>query len=720
MEKINKIGIFVIALLILINGVNAYSCSLPGYASVNQLGPTSGSNLQVGSPNLFWDGLSTVILTSTVNMQPYSDCDSLTARQYLVTPFDYYSETWTFYTYGRTEQIDWVKTVSVPGTYRWYSYIRTGSCTGATDYCSTNEWTFTTSGASLPTAPHIDTLSPSGTFASGTTSVPLICKGSCPDSNGCNVRVRVNGLSVINQPVSSCTGINCWTMAGGYSVSDGNTYDVNCRVTDSYGQYDSWTQTFIVNGSSCPTSVNSQFVSPTPVHGSTVTNQDFEIRFKPITSPPAEATVKFYRCRDYANTCSPVFLECPAVSGESYCNPILLDGRTNVVIDDILSGEYYRWYVGYDFTDPACTDIVPRSNAGSTTAWFKRDPLREVNVTLLGPSNGAQLSNPTVTFTYDIGAVTATTLNRLWLNNNIVKSATETVGPNSYVTTLSPGFYEWEVTADDGVGFGQSQLWNFTILQGPQVNLVAPSNGGAVIGSTIELSWTVSSPYATTDRLYINGNLYQTFSPTTQFTRTFTFPLSGGTTTWYINSTDTNGLSTLSNTWSFFVNCTPAWSMQTSSCLPSNQQLVTWIDLNNCGQPVPGNLTPANGTYASCHYCSNSWECNSYGECEIGNVMPCLSVINAAAVPCANATVPSLSSYDQTCQYGGGADTIGFSSNDLVDLDDPFNKGILPDIFKGIIAFLSTPFFYWLMWICVALVIFLSAVAILVWVRNKT
>jgi len=138
------------------------------------------------------------------------------------------------------------------------------------------------------------------------------------------------------------------------------------------------------------------------------------------------------------------------------------------------------------------------------------------------------------------------------------------------------------------------------------------------------------------------------------------------------------------------------------------------VDNDNCAVPNPA--APAD-VVVPCFYCTSQLDCSLWGECQPNNYQTCIgSVIDVGLVPCVNYTLPI--TMNRSCQFTTTADRIDFSSNELVDLNDPFNRGILPDIFNGIIDWMSTPFLYWLLIIVGALTLFLSAVAVLYWVRN--
>jgi hypothetical protein len=200
--------------------------------------------------------------------------------------------------------------------------------------------------------------------------------------------------------------------------------------------------------------------------------------------------------------------------------------------------------------------------------------------------------------------------------------------------------------------------------------------------------------------------------------RTANIPIQGGMVyTWYVNSTDLFGQSSLSSTRSFSIGCNSSWTLQYGSCQPGGYYIKTYVDNSNCVIPNPP--APAdNGTQVSCVYCVDQWDCSAWADCQPNGYQYCSysDIVNSGISPCPNATTPSI--LNRSCSFTTEVNTIDFSSNELVDLRDPFNRGILPDIWNGIIAWLSTPFFYWLLIIISALALFLSAIALLYWVRN--
>jgi len=724
MEKPIKLGIVIILALFILPVAYSFSCSTPsGIGEIYQSEPPSDSgtyDFYWGTPDRTYDGANRINFEGLVMYDSGIDpsCTYVTAYWLLYNPVDFYDRLGGFNFNIDASNFQVEGTLDVPGTYRYSGQVIPKG-TGCTEpYCITNLREFQINSPPLPNYPRIDTISPSGgqVFASGTTSVNVSCGGECSDPNGCDVFILDNeGDQLLYTSVNNCSSINCWNVGPvTYSgLNDGQSYTVECKVVDSYTQEDSYSVSFNINGTSCPNVVD-KWLPPTPINGMTYTSGKVFFYNKPVSNPVISADYEIYLCSDTTNTCTPQLYDT--------LGSRTLDGSDIVYSFYIQPNKYYRWYVKYT-NIPGCPDIGPRSRVGEGISWWSSYPVVVPVINLSSPSNQSTISDTSPDFIFTTSAATSTTINKLYVNGILKRTQNQTTGANSFINVDlgGSGNFEWYIESNDGTHTSQSEVWNFEVIQGPQITLISPDNGYSFPDGTnnVNLQWRVTSSTATIDRLYVDGSLVNTFAPTTNLNRNYNYPVTSGNYNWYVNSTDQNGISVLSSSRSFNVNCTSIWTLSEGSCQPNNKKLVTWVDTNNCGNSVPGNLSPVNGSYTDCFYTSCNWVCQQYDECQPENIRPCLSVEDASPYPC-NESVPATGDFDETCQYAAEGDVIGFTSYELVDIDDPFNKGILPDMFNGIVAFFSTPFLYWILWISVTLVIFLSAVAILTWIKANT
>lgn len=709
---------------------HAASCSTP-VSTLNLIDPPNSQSMTIGTAqSTFWDGYSVYMYAlgdfdTSINPR----CTYVDHSLILDTPFDVYT---VRVNTNVNQPMTFIKYLSA-GTYDWYGRSSPGGsylgqpCPYST--CTTSTMRFYVNGAVLPGPPHISTHSPYGTFVAGTTSVSLNCQGECPDPAGCRVYLYDdNDNQLYTKSVSSCTSTNCWSASYTWNGLTAGTYDHRCEVVEKSvsGRYDDDRRTFTINGTTC-SSITNNWISPTPVHSSTVNNLTNYFRLVASSSPSSNVDIVYYFCSDTTNTCVPnliiPYVNIALTSTSQQLSP-------DVFYDANPGDRYVRWYVTYSFNSPSgCSDVTPRSNNGNRIAWFAiNQTTPSLNVTLGSPPNNTQIpiSNVPLDFIFTVQATVGTTTDTLYIDGSPVTSGVKPTGLTSFPNVnVGSGIHTWYVTANDGFSTAQSQTWRFTVVQGPSVNLISPVDGyqyanGQTSTSSSPLTWTVSASTSTIDKLIINGITTQTLPATSQFTRTANMAIQGGLVyNWQINSTDTNGLSTLTPSRSFQINCSTIWQKQDISCGMDNRRIIGYVDINNCAFPtIP--VPVDNGTYEPCVYCRNEWDCTLYETCQINNTQRCLNVTNIGMIPCANAT-PSISDIrgkDKTCLFETGVDKIDFSSNELVDVNDPFNRGILPDIYFGIIAWMSTPFLYWLLLIIAALCLFLTAVAVLYWVRN--
>ena len=746
MAALNKFWIFTLLFLISIVSVNAFSC-VDGYGiGVSQRGPANGVIYTVGTPvNPYWDGSGRIVFSIDVtnihglfsSLAPYNNCNytNVYAKWFWDSQFDVTSISGVN-TVGTDYRTNSVPLQLVPGSYTWEAGHSPSACIGGYSPvgCYTSLNSLTIQGQTCA-QPNLRQMFINTTYPGGTSSINFNCTGECPDTQGCTLYFyddnnnQMGGTDHINY----CTSSNCFNKQRTYSgLVDGNSYNVRCQIvtdTPGCGRTDSISRSFTVGGSSCP-SITSTFPSPTPQQGSTVSNETNTVRIGTQSQYSAVVDITLYYCENTGN-CN--LATCDPASGTMLPLAFQNVGTTRTYVNiPIIStaGNCVRWYTRYDYENPTpCTPLYPRSiNPGSVGWYYVNGTVPGLNVTLISPLNNTQIpiSNVPLDFTFTVQATVGTTTDTLYIDGSPVTSGVKPTGLTSFPNVnVGSGIHTWYVTANDGFSTAQSQTWRFTVVQGPSVNLISPADGyqyanGQTSTSSSPLTWTVSASTSTIDKLIINGITTQTLPATSQFTRTANMAIQGGLVyNWQINSTDTNGLSTLTPSRSFQINCSTIWQKQDISCGMDNRRIIGYVDINNCAFPtIP---VPAdNGTYEPCVYCRNEWDCTLYETCQINNTQRCLNVTNIGMIPCANAT-PSISDIrgkDKTCLFETGVDKIDFSSNELVDVNDPFNKGILPDIYFGIIAWMSTPFLYWLLLIIAALCLFLTAVAVLYWVRN--
>lgn len=736
----NKRAILFFTLLVLILTTNsvygANPCTAGSVASIEIKDPPNGAKMTMGVPkSTYWDG-NQIFLYARASFNPNvnTNCTYGDFRIILEDPFDYYSVKIDYYT---SINMNFIKYLNV-GTYRWWGYLKPGGQNCPYTSCTTDVWDFTIEGTSFPDPPHIDSYSPldGTTFAEGTSSVTLTCSGSCPDPAGCNMIFIVDGEQKSTKSFSTCTGINCGSKSYVWTVDRAGWHSWNCKLVEksSSGRYDELPYPpldFKINGTTCPT-ITTNFISPTPQQASTVATNDNYIKFNVKASSSAVVDISLYFCESPTNNCNP--------TNGQIVSAVYIPLSTSYITKDFLipqtpSGNYVRWYIRYDYENPSsCSSVYPVSIAGSQVAWYKVNITSpSLNVSLVSPSDNTLFyAGDTIDLIYSVQATAASTTNKVYIDGSPVMTQVQNTGTNSYsISTLPVGNHTWYVEAYDGYSTVQSEIRNLIIQSSaPIIILRGPGNGsgcyyypsGSTSTSSSPLTWDVAAVTVThTDRLIINGEVVQEFPPTDNIRTTYNMNIQGGIPyNWQINSTDARGSSAVSSSWCFMVNCSTIWQKQEGiPCGMDNSRIIEYYDINHCAYPtVP---VPAdNGTYEPCVYCKDEWECSSYEECQVDGTQRCLNVTNVGLIPCLGSkpTEADIRSKDRTCVYSSGVDTIDFSSNELVDLRDPFNKGILPDMFKGIIGLMSTPFLYWLLIIIASLTLFLSAVAVLYWVRN--
>ena len=722
-----KIGLWTFLLVLIVNVVLGASCTTPtGKFSVFTGNPPNNTNLKVGSPNSYWDGLFQVNYSATVSGTFDNNCTYLYLDWVIDDPhfnvIELYPNTPGGYSTG------WIPLPEVPATYYWWNVIGPRGFNCKEGWCKTPVMVYSVTGATLPAPPHLDVMAMNSSYPAGTTSIPVTCGGSCPDPNGCNLYFYDNnGKQFAWYSISNCTGIYCFSKTATYSGLSAGTYTVECKIVDGHSQYDAFARTFTINGTTCP-SISQNWVAPTPGYGATVQNTTNYFRMSVSSNPSSNVDIIYYFCVDNSNSCAPTLFNFYAAKDLTPTAQTLKD-MLYIAPSNVM---YVRWYVKYHINSPeGCPDIGPRSNAGNSISWFKinTSTANSLIVTLLSP-NGNYASSEELYFTYQINGTNfpKNIRSTLYIDGSPFKTVSESFPESGLyrqftVSGLNVGSHSTYVVVTDGTSTVQSNTLNFNIFQGPTVTLISPPNlykypNGATSTSSKPLTWNVASPVPTVDRLYINGVLNQTFPSTSNYTRSANIPIQGGMVyTWYINSTDVYGQSSLSDTWSFSIECNSSWSGQYTACQPGGYQTKIYVDTNNCVVPNPP-VPSDNGTKIPCVYCMDQWDCNAWSECQPNGYQYCSysDIVNSGIAPCPNSTPPRI--LNRTCVFSSSVDKVDFSSNELVDLNDPFNRGILPDIWNGIIAWMSTPFLYWLLWIVAALALFLSAIAFLYWVRN--
>jgi len=729
LDKTIKIGLWTFLLVLIVNVVLGASCTTPtGKFSVSNGNPPNGVTLHVGSPNSYWNGVNRVNFSVTLSGTFDNNCTYVYLDWIILDPqfneVEIYPNKPGVYYSGE------VPLPEIPGTYYWRNSITPRGLTCKEGTCITSpDVYFSVVGATLPTPPHLDTIYLNSSYPAGTTSIPVRCAGSCPDPNGCDLYFYNNdGNQFAHYSVSNCTGINCFSKTATYGNLSAGTYTVECKIIDTHSQYATIAGTFKINGTTCP-SISQNWISPTPGYGAIVQDTTSYFRMSVSSNPSSNVDIIYYFCEDNSNSCAPTLFNFYAAKDLTPTAQTLKDmlyiAPSNVT--------YVRWYVKYHINSPeGCPDIGPRSNAGNSVSWFKINTSTSgsLTVALVAPSDGANDPVGDIYFAYQINGTNfpKNIQSTLYVDGSPVKMNSFTIsGSGVYeyfvVSGLNVGSHSAYVIVTDGTSTVQSNTVNFNIFQGPTVTLISPSDlykypNGATSTSSKPLTWSVTSPTPTVDRLYINGVLNQTFPSTSNFIRSTNIPIQGGMVyTWYVNSTDMYGQSSLSDTWSFSIECNSSWSGQYTACQPGGYQTKIYIDTNNCVVPNPP-VPSDNGTKIPCVYCMDQWDCNAWSECQPNGYQYCSysDIVNSGIAPCPNSTPPYI--LNRTCVFSSSVDKVDFSSNELVDLNDPFNRGILPDIWNGIIAWMSTPFLYWLLWIVAALALFLSAIAFLYWVRN--
>ncbi len=733
-QKLKLIIVFVMALLA-VNIAYGASCSVGSVSSINTVSPANNAIYTLGTyVDSTWDG-STLWLGATATFDPYADTRCTHVYQAII--FDDGAD--IYQTEDNTVSLNLnVIGNGTLGTYTWWGKSAPVGTGCPYSYCTTPHWSYTIKGSPGPVPPHIDSSDPADgqTFVSGTSSVSLSCGGSCPDPLGCTMNfIGDDDVQINSQSFATCTGINCRTKTYTWSSLTAGWHDWNCELVEkgSLGRYDDIPYgpvEFKINGTACPV-ITSNFPSPTPIYSSTVNNLSNYIQLSIKTDISSNVDITYYTCSDTANTCSPNIL----VSQVNVDLNNAFQTLPKVLVEANPGDKYVRWYAIYSFNSPGSCADVKRSNNGINTAYFKlNQTVLSLNVTLGSPANNTQipLSAVPIDFIFNTQAVVPYGTNitdTLYIDGILIDSESKLPGFSTFPgINVGTGHHSWYVVVNDGFSTKQSLSFNFDVISGPTITLKGPGTSPACYyypyGSTSTFSspitWEVSSNGVHTDLLIVNGVVTQNFSATSNFRSMANMAIQGGLPyNWQINSTDSNGQSVLSSSWCFQVNCSTIWSKQDVSCGMDNRRIIEYIDVNNCVYPTIS-VPVDNGTYEPCAYCGDAWSCSSYEDCQMNNTQRCLNVTNIGMIKCANATptVSDLRGNDRSCSYVTGVDTIDFSSNELVDLNDPFNKGILPDIWNGIVALISTPFYYWLLLIVAALTLFLSAVALLYWVRN--
>jgi len=74
----------------------------------------------------------------------------------------------------------------------------------------------------------------------------------------------------------------------------------------------------------------------------------------------------------------------------------------------------------------------------------------------------------------------------------------------------------------------------------------------------------------------------------------------------------------------YTVLCMEEWNMQYSECSTDDAKIKFYTDANVCG--TTANLPEDNGNYVECDYCTPSWSCNGYEDCQTDDSQQCNSV----------------------------------------------------------------------------------------------
>ncbi len=124
--------------------------------------------------------------------------------------------------------------------------------------------------------------------------------------------------------------------------------------------------------------------------------------------------------------------------------------------------------------------------------------------------------------------------------------------------------------------------------------------------------------------------------------------------------------------------CEEDWTLYYGECASNNTKLKYYTDENNCGSA--DNIPEDNNTYEECDYCTPSWSCLSYGDCQSDSKKYCNQAIDAN--DCYNKT--GLAEDNYTGNYSEFISSCGYDNNPPVIsnlLINP-NKGAVGTIFN--------------------------------------
>lgn len=178
---------------------------------------------------------------------------------------------------------------------------------------------------------------------------------------------------------------------------------------------------------------------------------------------------------------------------------------------------------------------------------------------------------------------------------------------------------------------GQSIKYYYSIDSGTNWNIL-PSNsnlsGVSADNGKIRIKADLSANGAETPVIYDFAVSYSTKTCTENWNLAYGECLSNNTRLKYY--TDYSDCGTIKNlpadngTYEICVHtpvCNENWNATYVACLQNNTQLKYYTDKSNCG--TANNIPADNGTYADCDYCSPSWSCATYGECQLNNFERC-------------------------------------------------------------------------------------------------
>lgn len=207
--------------------------------------------------------------------------------------------------------------------------------------------------------------------------------------------------------------------------------------------------------------------------------------------------------------------------------------------------------------------------------YYELNDISNINVTLGIPTNGNNLTSPSITFN---GTITPTGQNLtnatlyIWDNNSVLNyTSTNTItgdstNTTSWITSLLIGNYIWNIFACGNVNCNFAASNNtFNVnysLENPIINIIYPTNNSYVAINLVNFTWNVSdSDNLTNSSVYVYNSSNQLVNQTTTsfspgvFESIVGIPITlvDGIYTWFVDAFDTLGNSATSNNQTFTI-----------------------------------------------------------------------------------------------------------------------------------------------------------------------